>query len=148
MNLKSLLIVVSCALFSVCLFAQKKKKDEKSNRVVCKYGDVKPEDFAPAVYAIDSAAAAVYLFEGGAVEFEGNIKGYFDVVLKVHRRMRLLKKNSFDDLGTVRLYQYMPADSKNQQKINNLQATTYNIEGGKVITTKLDKGALFKEKDG
>ncbi len=148
MSLKSLLIVVPCALFSICLFAQKKKKGEISNRVVCTYGDVKPEDFAPAAYEVDSSADAVYLFDGGTVKFAGNSHGFFDVVLKVHERLRLMKKNAFDNLGTVKVGLHVPSFNEDQQKLNDLEAATYNIENGKVVVTKLDKGSIFKDKQG
>src|SRR4051794_10668886 len=108
MSLKSLLIMVPCALFSICLFAQKKKKGGMPNRVVCNYGDEKPEDFTPTAYAVYSAADAVYLFDGGTVKFEGNTNGFFDVVLKVHERLRLMKKNAFDNLGTVKVGLHVP----------------------------------------
>src|SRR4051812_17583578 len=120
MNLKSLLIVVPCALFSICLFAQKKKKGEISNRVVCTYGDIKPEDFTPTAYTVDSSADAVYLFDGGAVKFAGNSHGFFDVVLKVHERLRLMKKNAFDNLGTVKVGLHVPPSNDDQQKLNDL----------------------------
>src|SRR5436305_9635799 len=148
MSLKSLLIMVPCALFSICLFAQKKKKGEMTNRVVCKYGDVKPEDFAPTAYEVDSSADAVYLFECGTVKFEGNNHGFFDVVMKVHERLRLMKKNAFDNLGTVKVGLHVPPSSDDQQKLNDLEASTYNIENGQVVVTKLDKGSIFKDKQG
>ncbi|WP_170970972.1 transglutaminase domain-containing protein [Ilyomonas limi] len=147
MSLKSLLIVVPCALFSICLFAQKKKKGELPNRVVCNYGDVKPEDFAPAVYPIDSSADAVYLFDGGHTKFEGNNKGFFSVVYKVHERLRLMKKNAFDNLGNVKITLHVPSVG-DQQKLEDLEAATYNIENGKIVATKLDKGSIFKDKQG
>ena len=148
MNLKSLLIVVPCAMFSICLFAQKKKKVDMPNRVVCNYGDVKPEDFTPTAYEVDSSADAVFLFDGGTVKFEGNNKGFFDVVMKVHERLRLMKKNAFDDLGTVNVTIHVPPINTDQQKLSDLEAATYNVENGKVVVTKLDKGSMFKDKQG
>lgn len=139
--------MVLCAFFSICLFAQKKKKGDLPNRVVCNFGDVKPEDFAPTVYPIDSSADAVYLFDGGSAKFEGNNKGFFDVVYKVHERLRLMKKNAFDNIGNVKFSLNVPSTG-DQQKLTDLDAATYNIENGKVVVTKLDKGSIFKDKQG
>ncbi len=146
MNPKLFLIALPCVLFSICLCAQKKKKGEIPNRITCNYGDVKPDDFAPTAYPVDSAAEAVYLFDGGSAKFEGNTKGFFNVVFKVHERLRLLKKTTFDNLGSVKITLHVP--SGDEQKLDDLEAATYNIENGKVIITKIDKGSLFKDKQG
>src|SRR5690349_19871158 len=101
MTLKSLLIVIPCVLVSICLFA--KKKGNIPFRIECKYGDVKPEDFAPTIYPIDSLAEAVYLFDGGSSKFEGNNQGGFSIIYSIHRRIRLLKKSAFDDLTSIKI---------------------------------------------
>src|SRR3954471_7112175 len=100
MNLKSLLIVVPCAFFSICLFAQKKKKGDNPNLVTYKYGDIKPEDFAPTVYPIDSAATAIVLADVGKADFVGNNDGGFSIEYKEQKRIRLLKKSSFSQEAT------------------------------------------------
>ncbi len=140
-------LLLPCMLFSICLSAQKKRRGEIPNRVVCNFGDVKPEDFTPVAYAVDSSAEAVYLFDGGSTKFQGNTKGFFDVVFKVHERIRLLNKNSFDNLSKVVIPTYA-ASTQFEQRITDFQAATYNIENGKVVTTSLNKNSLFKEKDG
>jgi hypothetical protein len=143
MSLKSLLILVPCALFSICLFAQKKKKGYIPNRVVCNYGDVKPADFAPAVYPIDSSAEAVYLFNGARSDFEGNQKSDFDLLYNVHTRIRILKKNAFH-LATVEIPLYVT--SSFQQRLEEVKATTYTISGGSVAAQTLGKNDFFQEK--
>src|SRR5438270_196201 len=131
MSLKSILIVVPCALFSICLFAQKKKKGGMPHRVVCSYGDVKPEDFAPTIYPIDSSAEAVYLFNGAHSDFKGNEQSDFDVLFKVHIRIRLLKKNAFH-LATVEIPLYVTSDFR--QELVDFKAATYTLSGGAVTT--------------
>ena len=147
MRPKLTLLALLSLLFSICLFAQKKKKGEIANRVTCTYGDVKPEDFAPALYSVDSSAKAVYLFDGGNTKFQGNTKGAFDVVFNVHVRIRLLNKNSFEDLSKVSISLFA-GNTDFEQKLANLQAATYNLTDGKVVVTSLDKSSLFKEKEG
>lgn len=140
-------IALLSLFFSIHLFAQKKRKgDAINNRVTCVYGDVKPEDFAPTAYAVDSSAEAVYLYDGGYSKFQGNVHGFFDVVLTVHERIRLMKKSTFEDLAKVEIHLYTGGTTEDEQKMTDLQAATYNIENGAVTVTKLDKGSLFKEK--
>ena len=145
MRPKLTLLALLSLLFSICLFAQKKKKGEIANRVTCTFGDVKPEDFAPALYSVDSSAEAVYLFDGGNSKFVGNTKRWFDIVYTVHKRIRLLSKNSFDVLSKVEIPLYT-GNFEYEHKITNLQAATFNIENGKVVTTNVDKNSFFKEK--
>jgi len=111
-----------------------------------KFGDIKPDDFKPEYYSIDSSAEAVFLYDVGATTYEGNNNGWFSVVFKVHERIRLLNKKSFEDLGTVKLSLYVTGTT--QQKLKDLQAATYYMEDGKLVTAKVDKNSIFKDKDG
>ncbi len=111
-----------------------------------KFGDVTPDDFAPRLYAVDSSASAVYLFDVGASTFDGNNQGFFSIIYKKHARIRLLKNTSFSDLATVFISLYQSPNLK--QEITELQAATYSLENGKVVTVKIDKSALFVEKQG
>jgi hypothetical protein len=117
----------------------------QTQRVKIKFGDIKPEDFASAFYSIDSSANAVYLFDGGSTYFMGNNKGYFSVYTKIHERIRLLNKKSFDDLATVKIPLAI-LNSSNEQQLQDFQASTFNIDNGKVVETKVDKNSLFKDK--
>ena len=149
MKPKLIAIAMLCLLFSIHLFAQKKRKgDAINNRITCVYGDVKPDDFTPTAYAVDSSAEAVFLYDGGYSKFEGNVHGFFDIVFTAHERIRLMKKSTFDDLAKVEINLYTPGTSEDEQRVTDLQAATYNIENGAVTVTKLDKSSLFKEKSG
>lgn len=112
-------------------------------RPIVVYGNVKAVDFAADKYDIDTSAAAVFLFDGGAARFTESDEKY-DEIYQRHARIRILKKAAFGlatieirllDFGTV------------EQKLENLQATTYNLEGGKVVSTEIDKSSMFIDKD-
>lgn len=137
MNLKYLLCCL-CAL-ACCLSISHAQK----NRSRFKFGDVKAEDFTPTAYEVDSTANGVYLFDAGNSYFTGNSNGFFSVVHKHHARIRLLNKNAFD-LATVEFSLF--GKSADAQKLDDLEAATYNLENGKVVVTKLDKASLFKDK--
>ena len=70
----------------------------------------------------------------------------FRLFILVHERIQLIHKKSFDDLGTVKIYLY--ANGSDKEKLDNLQAATYNLEDGKVVQTKVDKSSIFQDKDG
>ncbi len=129
-----------CLVMSIATLAQKSREPK------VKFGDISPEEFTKDYSSLDSAAEAVYLYEAGSVKHEGNNQGWFSVIYKVHRRILLNSKNSFDDLSTVKINLYESGTAK--EKIENLQAATYNLENGKVVQTKVDKNSIFKDKDG
>jgi transglutaminase-like putative cysteine protease len=112
-----------------------------------KFGDVPAETFAWQVYAPDSTANAVVLFDKGDVKFEGsNDPEYgFDVIYERHCRIRLLNKNAFP-LATMALSLYKKG--RRSMTLENLEAATYNLEDGNVVRTKADKSNIFKEENG
>ena len=85
-----------------------------------KFGDIRPEDFKSDHYEIDSSADAVYLYNMASARYDVNTG--LTINYKVHRRIRLLRKNSFADLGTVKipLYQF----GYTEDRLQNLQAAT------------------------
>jgi len=128
-----------CLALSTTAFCQNKE-------VKLKFGDIKPSDFKPNYLALDSSADAVYLDDIGSSHHEGNTKGSFSLIYTLHERIQLIHKKSFDDLGTVKIYLY--GDGFDKEKVDNLQAATYNLEDGKVVQTKVDKSSIFQDKDG
>src|SRR6476620_2067057 len=98
MKKSKLILVLAFLLSCFSLFAQ-------NGRPKIKYGDVKPEDFAPTVYSVDSFANAVYLYDIGSSIYEGNNRGMFSVIFRKHARIRLMNKNGFDE-ATVEIHLY------------------------------------------
>ena len=121
---------------SVFSFAQ-----DKSN---IKFGKVKPEDFAPTSYSVDSSADAIILADIGYSEMKGNNDGGFTLEFKNFRRARILRKPGYN-VANVEIALYTSGD--NEEELKNLKAVTYNLENGKVVETKLDvKSGVFKDK--
>lgn len=133
--LKSVLMPVAIVA-AVSTFAQKSQPKFK-------FGDVTAQDFEPSVYPVDSSASAVYLYDIGSSNFEGNTKGWFNVIYTRHARIRILNKNAFD-AATISIPLY--TDGINTDKLSDLEAATYNVEDGKVVATTVDKNSLFKDK--
>ncbi len=133
----SFLLATAIFLFAVA--------SAQTKRIAIKFGDVKAEDFTPTVYSVDSSADAVYLFDGGNSNFEGNNQGDFNVVYTRHTRIRLLKKTSFDDVATIKIK--LDVETNYEQKLESFEAATYNVEDGKVVVVKADKSSLLKENE-
>src|SRR5262245_35422885 len=135
MQLRKFLLPAS--LFFILLPAT---AQDKSN---VKYGKISASDFAPTVYSIDSNAAAVIIADIGTSEVVANSKGFFSLEFKHYRRVHILNKNGYD-AANVLIELFNRGDD--EEKIDNLKASTYNLENGKVIETKLEKNAVFKDK--
>jgi hypothetical protein len=131
-----ILLAATVALLCCIQSFSQKKTDAK-------FGKITPEDFNHKIYSIDSNANAVVIAEVGSTEIVGNSKGWFSLEYKHYRRVHILNKNGYDE-AKVEIQLYF--DGTTEEELNSLKAVTYNLEGGKVVETKLDKDNLFKDK--
>lgn len=108
-----------------------------------KFGKVSAADFDLSKHNFDTAAGAVYLADIGKSEFEGGSKGWFTLVFTRHVRIKILSKTGFDAADfLITLYR----KGSDEEKLEKLKATTYNLEDGKVVATKLEDNSVFNEK--
>ncbi len=112
--------------------------NEKSN---VKFGKISPEDFN--VKEIDTGTAAVVIADMGSSSFEGNSKGWFTLIYKHYKRIKVLNKNGVD-AADMKIYLY--SDGTDEERLLDLKGYSYNLENGKVTETKLDGNAVFKDK--
>jgi hypothetical protein len=138
--MRNLLLIVAFLLLYPFLALSQHSKLQKSN---LKFGDIKVSDFEPTAYEVDSTASAVVLADIGESKFEGNRDGFFSIVFKHHKRIRVMNKNGFDN-ATISITVYSQGNT--EEKIDDLEAYTYNVEGEKVIATKLEKSSVFKDR--
>jgi len=112
------------------------------------FGDVTPGSFTPAVYDVDSGANAVYLFDRGTVDFDPSYPStrVYTTLYERHARFRILNANGLS-LATLGIS--MAHRGGNYEPfIEDIHATVYNLEDGKLVVTKLDKSGIFKDKTG
>jgi hypothetical protein len=108
-----------------------------------KFGKIQPQDFEIKSPLLDSNVNAVVLSDQGSTEFEGNNKGWFKMIYRRHKRIKLINKNGFDAADiSILLY----SDGQDAEKVNELKANTYNLENGNIVTTELGKKSIFVEK--
>lgn len=136
-------------LFMTLLMVGVRANADKTHPIV-KYGKVDPSEFSPTVYSVDSSADAVYLYDKGNVYYEGNTQGFFSIVQERFCRIRLLHKQAFSDIATIEIPLYTPPKeaTSEYEKLISLEASTYNLENGKVETVKVDKASIFKQLSG
>ena len=108
-----------------------------------KFGNITVDDLQKKLYSIDSNANAIVLSDIGQASIEGNSKGWFSIVFKRHRVVHVLNKNGYDQARVeIGLY----AKDGLGEKLENIKAVTYNLQGGKIIESKLEKASVFREK--
>ncbi|RYY55048.1 MAG: DUF3857 domain-containing protein [Chitinophagaceae bacterium] len=133
MNFRHLATMALC-LVVTSLAAQDKGKT--------RFGKISKADFEPTVYSVDSNAAAVVLADIGSSEFKGNSTGWFSLEFKYLRRARILSRKGYD-IAEIEIPVYEQEGL--EEKVEQLKASTYNLEDGKVVETRLDlKDGLFK----
>ncbi len=108
-----------------------------------KFGDIKPADFDIKTYPIDSNAQAIVVADIGSSKYEGDTKGGFNILFKRHVRIHLLSRNSFE-AATIAIPLY--SSNGMEERIESLEASTFNMEHGEMTVEKLDKTSIFKEK--
>ena len=113
------------------------------DKMPVKFGKVTPQDFTVTGAAVDSSADVVIVADFGTSTFNGNSKGWFDLEFHRSRRMRILKRTGFD-AATVKILLYV--GGSDAEKIIGLKASTYTLEDGKVVETKLDSKSVFTDK--
>lgn len=129
-----LAFLLSCIL-CMSLNAQDKLK--------IKFGKLTPADFDLSKHQFDTSVSAVVIADIGNSAFEGNNKGGLSLSFKRHTRIKILNKNGVD-AATVTIPLYF--SNNGEEKVNSLKATTYSLEGGKIVETELDKKSVFKDK--
>jgi len=128
------MIVFLCLVQQPCS-AQEKAKDA--------FGKITPADFIiPANSIIDSNANAVILSDVGSVHFIGNNHNWFSYVYQRQTRIKILNKKAIDDVATVVIPLWR--QDEDAEKVDKIIASTYNLENGQVVATKLEKADLFE----
>ncbi len=124
-------------LEGVSSFAQDKSPVE--------FGKVAPADFvAPA--GLDTTVDAVVLSDVGVRTFERPYptSRAWDGHLQRTKRVLILRKRGFEAATvTIALGNFRSSNDE----VTGLKAYTYNLEGGKVVQTELDKNSIYKIKN-
>lgn len=108
-----------------------------------KFGKIQPADLEKKVYDIDSNANAVVIADIGKSQFLGNNKGWFSLEFTHYKRIHVLKKGGYS-IADVEIPLYV--NNSGEERLLSIKASTYNLENGNVVETKLDKSSVFTDK--
>jgi hypothetical protein len=107
------------------------------------FGKVSASDFSNTSYDLDPDAGAVVLFDKGELDFVTDNKGWFELRLKRHCRIHILKNSGFE-AATVGVPLYHRG--RMEERINQIEAVTYSLEDGKIIKSVMKEDGIFKVK--
>jgi len=125
-------LLIGCLLMSVA-YSQDKDK--------IKFGKIDPKDFEKTKFELDTSAHAVVLADIGSSEFESE-RDHLEIRVKRTCRIKIVDKNGYD-AATVQIY--LSKNNQSEEKILNLKASSYNLENGKVIETKMESKSVFTD---
>jgi Transglutaminase-like superfamily/Domain of Unknown Function with PDB structure (DUF3857) len=134
---------VKCSFALLCLLFFKISLSAQ-DKLPIKFGKVSLEDFNVTSPLIDSNTNAVVVADVGNSEFMANSSDLtFSLIFKEKKRIKIINKNGFD-AATITIPLYVGSGGKTE-KLEDLDAYTYNIENGKVVSTKVEKSSVFTE---
>jgi hypothetical protein len=113
------------------------------DKIPVKFGKVTPDDFKVTAAALDTVADVVVVADFATSSYDGNAKGWFDLVFHRSKRLRIQKRTGFN-AATIEIPLYV--SGTDIEKITSLKASTYTLEDGKVVETKLDSKSIFTDK--
>ena len=126
----AMLIVINSPVFS-------------QNKAV-KFGKVPDEEVGMNVFQADTSAEAVVLHSLGTSEIDYVQNLGFVLRYTEYKKIKILKKEGLD-LGNIEIKLAKGQSNSNSESIETIKAQTYNMEGGKVMISKLEKKEIFSE---
>lgn len=130
---KSLLILVFQLACVTVIYAQNYK-----------FGKVSKEELEEKVNPLDTTASATILYHEEKVRYAYNPEKGFEKIINVQRRIKIYDKKGFEwAKHSVNLYD---ENVSTRESLTDLKAITYNLEGGKIVSSKMRKSGVFEEK--
>jgi hypothetical protein len=141
-TLKPLSMKFIAVLFVFIFFKQTHLSGQEKSDF--KFGVISKEDFIlPKSSAIDSTTGGVIVADIGSTSFILNERRWVSFVFKKFRRIKVINNKAFD-LATIKVRLYGNRDDRD--KIDDLKASVYNIENGKIVETKVSNTDVFEDK--
>lgn len=130
--MKSNFALLALLLFTCTVFSQNYK-----------FGKVSKKELAETQNNMYPDAIATVLYREHKSYYEYRQGEGFTLYTKVYERIKIYSNEGFEWANqSFKTYNY----GSNREKIENLKATTYNLEGNSIVKDKLSKRALFEER--
>ena len=118
---------------------------EKSGQTFMKLGNISIDELKMSRYEKDTSAHALVLYDAGKSYFTFNPGIGLVLNFERHVKIKILKKSGYDwaDIS-VPLYRN---NSSDREMLMNLKGSTFNLENGAMVSSKLTKESVFEEKN-
>jgi transglutaminase-like putative cysteine protease len=111
-----------------------------------KFGDCPRELLEMTSYDKDSEAQAVVLYENADAYYQINaVSADFEIVTEYVVRIKIFTQDGIDHFAEMSIPFYKGRTSALSENVKGLTGWTYNLEGDKVVKTKLSKEYIFTE---
>lgn len=107
------------------------------------FGKISTEEVSLASYSEDPEAEALVLFDIGKSKFIKTESG-FDILFSQTRRIKILEQAGME-YAEVAIPLYV-SDNGTSEKVESLEAFTYNLENSGIIRKQLDEKTVYEEK--
>ncbi|WP_347922804.1 DUF3857 domain-containing protein [Pontimicrobium sp. SW4] len=105
------------------------------------FGEVTKEELLETKCPIDSSANAMVIYKYRNTYFDVNISGGGQTVTEIYQKIKIYNKEGFENATRqIRLFESKSA----REVLSKLKAVTYNLEGDKIVETKLEKNQIFE----
>lgn len=109
-----------------------------------KYGKPEKGEVEMEIYEKDPSAAAVILCDFGVSRIDYG-REQFEVIFERTLRVKILKKEGLE-WGDLEIPYYSPKIG-GKERISSIKGITFNLENGKVVSTKLSKEGIFDSQE-
>lgn len=133
---KTIFLLVAILILPSILFAQKRPKNKM------KFGKISDEEFQITSTLLDTTANAIILGDFHYYSMDvlnNNLK----TTINVHRRILIIDPENAKDLANLSISLFQGTNG--EDKLSRFKASTYNLENGEIVESKLDKDSKFKE---
>ncbi|WP_405383804.1 DUF3857 domain-containing protein [Maribacter sp. LLG6340-A2] len=130
MSLKKVITFQFILFFSFCINAQNYE-----------FGEVSKEELLEEAYATDSSAVAAYLYKYRKTYYIYNSNAGLSLVTEIHERVKIYSNEGFSYATKV---VNLSRSSSDSESISKVKGSTYTMENGKVVESKLEKDGIFK----
>lgn len=108
-----------------------------------KYGKVTQDELEMTSYPEDTTASALVLYKNGRLNFVYNDERGFLFEYSLEMKIKILKTEGLQYADDQ--ISYYEIDRLRKEEVLKLSGTTYNLEDGKIVKTKLSGDNIFEE---
>lgn len=110
-----------------------------------KYGKPSEEELKMTSYAPDTEATAIVLYSKNTARYE-LIANSFSLIYNFEVKIKVLKNDGTSYANIIIPYYNNESPSTMKEVINQIDASSYNLEDGKIVRTKMKRDLIFEER--